>query len=91
MFWVVCYDIPDDKRRRKVVKIMEGAGRRVQYSVFECEIDSGRLERLKRDLALAIDEEEDDVRFYPLNEGDIKKVITLGRAMLERTRGHYVV
>jgi len=91
MFWVVCYDIPDDKRRRKVVKIMEGAGRRVQYSVFECEIDTARLERLRRDLTLAIDEEEDDVRFYPLNEGDIKKVIVLGRATLERTRGHYVV
>ncbi|WP_119071492.1 CRISPR-associated endonuclease Cas2 [Aggregatilinea lenta] len=91
MFWVVCYDIPDDKRRRKVVKIMEGAGRRVQYSVFECEINNARLERLKRDLQRAIDDEEDDVRFYPLNEGDIPKIITLARATLERTRGHYVV
>jgi len=91
MFWVVCYDIPDDKRRRRVVKIMEGAGQRVQYSVFECELGANKLARLERLLAKVIQDEEDDVRFYPLNEGDIKKVLLLGRARLQRTRGHYVV
>lgn len=58
MFWVVCYDIPDNRRRHKVMKIMEGAGRRVQYSVFECEIDEARLIRLQRDLRRVIDLEE---------------------------------
>lgn len=91
MFWVVCYDIPDDRRRRKVQKIMEGAGRRVQFSVFECEIDDNRLVRLRRDLLRTIHKEEDDIRFYPLNEGDMKKIITLGRATLERTKAHYVI
>jgi len=91
MFWVVCYDIPDNRRRHKVMKIMEGAGRRVQYSVFECEIDEARLIRLQRDLRRVIDLEEDNIRFYPLNEGDIKKIITLGCATLERIREHYMV
>lgn len=91
MFWVVCYDIPDNKRRHKVMKIMEGAGRRVQYSVFECEINDTRLIRLQRDLMQVIDAEEDNVRFYPLNEADIKKIITQGRATLDRIQKHYVV
>lgn len=91
MFWVVCYDIPDDKRRRRVQKIMEGTGRRVQYSVFECELDASKLTRLQRLLSDAIQGEEDDVRFYPLNEGDIKKIILLGRARLQRMKPHYIV
>jgi CRISPR-associated protein Cas2 len=39
---VVSYDISDDKRRRKVAQIMEGYGYRVQYSVFECDLDKKR-------------------------------------------------
>lgn len=38
MFVVVSYDIKNDKRRRKVMKLMEGYGERVQYSVFECHL-----------------------------------------------------
>jgi len=30
------YDIPSDKRRKKVSDLLEGYGQRVQYSVFEC-------------------------------------------------------
>lgn len=91
MFWVVCYDVVDDKRRRRVQKILEGAGRRVQYSVFECELEPNHLVKLEKQLKRAIRNDEDDVRFYPLNEGDIKKVILLGRAQLQRGRSHYVI
>jgi len=36
MLVVVVYDIPDDKRRTKLSKFLEGYGRRTQFSVFEC-------------------------------------------------------
>ncbi|MGP1372035.1 MAG: CRISPR-associated endonuclease Cas2, partial [Almyronema sp.] len=36
MLVLVVYDIPDDKRRTKLATFLEGYGRRVQYSVFEC-------------------------------------------------------
>lgn len=91
MFWVACYDIPDDKRRRQIMKLMEGNGHRVQYSVFECDLTPAQLERLIKRLVLVLHAEEDDVRFYPLNEGDIPKIITLGRAQLQRTQAHYIV
>lgn len=35
-FYVVTYDIGDDKRRTKVVKLMESIGTRMNFSVFEC-------------------------------------------------------
>ena len=40
---LVSYDIPDDKRRTKFAKIFEDFGDRVQYSVFECILDSMHL------------------------------------------------
>ncbi|MFM7325302.1 MAG: CRISPR-associated endonuclease Cas2, partial [Nodosilinea sp.] len=46
MLWVVCYDVRDDKRRRKLVKLMEQRCQRVQYSVFECPLAEGVLMEL---------------------------------------------
>ncbi|MGI6496948.1 MAG: CRISPR-associated endonuclease Cas2 [Kiritimatiellia bacterium] len=39
-FYLVSYDIPDDKRRARVFKLMRGWGERVQYSVFCCQLNS---------------------------------------------------
>ncbi len=91
MFWIVSYDIPNDKRRGKVAKILGGYGRRAQYSVFECEIDDEKREKLERALQREIDAEEDDIRFYPMNRADLKRVRLLGRAELYRARGWYMV
>lgn len=83
--WVaVCYDIPDDRRRTKVMKTLEGFGRRVQYSVFECELRPADLDKLKTRLKALIRPEEDDIRFYDLCETCQGKVITLGRGHMHR-------
>lgn len=91
MFWVISYDIPDDKRRRKVAKLLEGYGRRAQYSVFECDLNADKTARLERRLKRLINEEEDDIRFYPLNKRDLSRVRMLGRAQLQRERGWYLI
>jgi CRISPR-associated protein Cas2 len=79
MFWVVSYDIVDDSRRRKVVKVLEGYGIRGQYSVFECDMSDREQMTLQAKLREVIDLDEDDVRFYPLNQTDIKRAKTLGK------------
>ena len=66
MFITITYDIGDDGRRRKVARLMEDYGRRVQWSVFDCDLDEARLQQLRRLLAMAMDQEEDSVRFYRL-------------------------
>lgn len=84
MYWIICYDIRDDKRRTKVVKVMESYGIRAQYSVFECDITEKQQMTMKGELKKVIDNDEDDIRFYPLNVADIKRVQTLGN----KTRVH---
>ena len=46
MLHVLAYDITDDRRRRQIVKRMEGIGRRVQESVFETFMTSGQIRRV---------------------------------------------
>lgn len=65
MFAVICYDIPDNKRRNRVGKLLEGCGNRVQKSVFECDIKPERMKLLKARLAKII-KEEDSIRYYYL-------------------------
>jgi CRISPR-associated protein Cas2 len=66
--WLVCYDVSNDKRRAKLAKLMEQHCQRVQYSVFECPLDSTSLNYLleKRWLPL-LKLSEDDLRVYPLD------------------------
>lgn len=50
-FYLISYDIPDDKRRLKIMHLLEGYGERVQYSVFEIWATDKELEKLKSGLA----------------------------------------
>lgn len=76
---VVSYDISNDKRRRKMAKILEGYGDRVQYSVFECELDAPQLTSLKRRLRPLVSKEAgESVRIYPLHADSAAQVQVLG-------------
>jgi CRISPR-associated protein Cas2 len=67
LLYLVTYDVVCDKRRRKVANLLQGYGKRVQYSVFECMLPSGKYDELKRRLVKKVNLEEDSVRFYPLS------------------------
>ena len=41
--YLICYDISDDKRLRKVFKAMRNFGDHLQYSVFECQLTPSDL------------------------------------------------
>lgn len=64
MFYMVSYDITDDTRRRRIQKILEGFGARVQYSVFECEISEPHYRELRTRVVDVMDGESAIVRFY---------------------------
>ena len=57
--YVVCYDISDPERCRKVHGLMQGYGDRAQYSVFLCELNGMELTYLKRDLTELLNLNED--------------------------------
>jgi CRISPR-associated protein Cas2 len=73
MFIVVSYDIPDDRRRTRVLKALKDFGAHVQYSVFECELKAEDYRRMRERLAKLINRKEDSVRFYVLCQEDVKK------------------
>lgn len=74
-FVVVCYDIPKDKRRNKVCKLLKNYGERAQYSLFECLLRPKELRQLKQQLKPLLVPEEDDVRFYRLCENCLRKTV----------------
>ncbi len=65
-WWIVSYDIADDRRRGRIAEILEGYGQRVQWSVFECALEDAVLEELRARLRAEVDGDEDSLRCYPL-------------------------
>lgn len=78
MFVVVAYDVVDNKRRNRVMKLLKGHGQHVQKSVFECHLDEPKIRSLAAKLADLIEEKEDTVRMYVVPRRAVRRVIALG-------------
>jgi CRISPR-associated protein Cas2 len=73
MLMLVTYDVSTEtragrRRLRRVAKVCQDYGQRVQKSVFECKVDKATYELLERQLLDEIDQNEDNLRLYRLNE-----------------------
>jgi len=55
---LVCYDVRDPARYRKLFKIVKGAGESVQYSIFRCRLDDLETERLRWRLSKVLHSED---------------------------------
>lgn len=64
--WLVCYDISDPKRLKRVARTLTEHGERVQWSLFSCVLTAWQRGRLAEKLACLIDPAADSVRFYPV-------------------------
>ena len=77
--YVISYDITSNKLRNKIAKTLEGYGRRVQYSVFECKITLKQYEILyKKLLELMKDVTEGNIRIYRICMNCEQNIITIG-------------
>ena len=76
--WVVAYDSPCDKRRRKLATLLEGYGVRVQHSVFECQLRPTILTQLRLRLERLIKSDQDRVRLWPLSRRNCARIVNLG-------------
>ena len=79
MLYLVSYDITDDNQRRHVMEALKDYGRRVQYSVFECNLEAKALEELLGRIEFEIDARTDFCRVYRLCEGCASEVRILGK------------
>ena len=69
MLVLVCYDVTTEpqagpRRLRRVARVCESTGQRVQKSVFECQLDTAKFEALERRLLAEIDPTVDCLRLY---------------------------
>lgn len=83
MMVLVSYDVslkePGGTRRlRRVAKMCQNYGQRVQYSVFECLVDPAQWAMLRQRLIEEIDEEQDSLRFYFLGANWRRRVEHIG-------------
>lgn len=86
MMIVLSYDVDTtdsagEKRLRKVAKICESYGCRVQNSVFELILDPAQLVTLKEKLTRTIDKNHDSVRLYRLGSNWKPRIESLGREL----------
>lgn len=73
MLILVAYDVSTEtragrRRLRRVAKVCQNYGQRVQKSVFECKVDKTTYEVLEHELLDEIDTNEDNLRLYRLSE-----------------------
>ena len=83
MMVLITYDVatetPGGQRRlRRVAKVCQDYGQRVQYSVFECLIDPAQWAYLKSQLIDEIDPQSDSLRFYFLGANWQRRVEHVG-------------
>jgi CRISPR-associated protein Cas2 len=91
MLALVVYDVPDNKRRRKLAKFLEGHGRRVQFSVFECFLTLDEMRLLHRMVQQRVEVEQDNVRFYWISGDALTRVLTIGSSEPEPPSSYYLV
>ncbi len=80
---LIAYDISDNKRLRKVAKFLLGYGNRLQYSIFELDINLMQYQDIQKRLKTMINEKEDRVTYIPLCAQCEKKIETIGAKLSE--------
>src|SRR5205085_11649062 len=79
-FYVVAYDIPDDRRRTKVHKILKGFGQWTEFSLFECFLTRKEVLQMQSKLEKHLNAQADRVRIYMICETCLAKIETVGIA-----------
>jgi CRISPR-associated protein Cas2 len=83
MLVVVAYDVSTEseagrKRLRRVARVCENVGQRVQNSVFECLVDAAGWVRVRGRLIREISEADDSLRFYFLGDNWTRRIEHVG-------------
>uniref|UniRef100_A0A7V6A2N9 CRISPR-associated endoribonuclease Cas2 n=1 Tax=Desulfobacca acetoxidans TaxID=60893 RepID=A0A7V6A2N9_9BACT len=77
-FYVISYDIVEDRRRSRAAETLKDYGIRVQKSVFEARLDQPTVKKLLSRLHQLIDENTDTILVYLLCEACVSQKRLLG-------------
>lgn len=78
--YLICYDISSNKYRKKVADTLLNYGKRVQYSVFECNLNKTKYQRLYSELERIVKQcgGEINIRIFAIRKEDYAKTAILG-------------
>ncbi len=91
MFYLVCYDTPSNRRRRRLAKTLADYATRVQKSVFETYLPGEAREEMLDRIRKILDEDEDSLRIYPMHRDGLKAILVFGRPSLTELDGFFWV
>jgi CRISPR-associated protein Cas2 len=91
--YIVAYDIADQKRWRRVFRLMKGFGDWLQFSVFQCRLSAQRHAELVALLDGVIHHSDDHVVFMDIGPADhvMPRVVSLGKAFSPVAREPVIV
>jgi CRISPR-associated protein Cas2 len=90
-FYVLAYDIANNKRRNKIAKLCEAWADRVQESVFEAYLAPAELEKLLKKADRLMKPEEDSLRIYMLCSACKGKIAMRGQGQVTPAPGVKIV
>ncbi len=77
---LIAYDISDDRRLRRVAKVMEAYGDRLQYSVFICDLSGSELIAWRSDLEGLLNLQQDSVVVIDLGVPGTSPIEMIGKS-----------
>ena len=83
--FLVCYDIADPARLRKIERLIAGYGYRLQESVFFCCLSPLLLARMKQEITAIINLRQDQCMMFDLGVQDdvLNNVIVIGKKIVK--------
>lgn len=96
MLVLITYDVDTisetgQKRLRKVAKLCQNYGQRVQNSVFECRLSEAQFVVLKNKLENSMDHDLDNIRFYFLGNNWNNRIESLGKNCSVNLDGELII
>jgi len=94
MIIIVSYDITEQNKRSKIVKVLRECGKRVQKSVFECDVSErdrldifSKLSKIMKDKK----EEKDSIRFYKICDKCLSQTKIIGDGRIEKREDYLII
>ena len=96
MLVLITYDVDTisetgQKRLRKVAKLCQNYGQRVQNSVFECRLSEAQFVVLKNKLENSMDHDLDNIRFCFLGNNWNNRIESLGKNCSVNLDGELII
>ena len=91
--YIVTYDIADDKRWRRLFKLMHGYGEWLQLSVFQCRLTRMRQIELVQQVEAILNRDEDHLLMLDIGpaENVTPRVLSIGKTFAPVVRVPVIV